>query len=382
MSATRSFRLVLAAAAFLCALPAGAAAPREKILYAFGSPPDGASPQGAVALDAQGDVWGTTFAGGTDGFGTVFRISKKGAETLVHDFASYRDGARPVAGLTPDGHGNFFGTTTYGGGAGTVYRVNSAGKVKILYRFYNVPDGAVPWGGVAIDAAGTLYGTTANGGAHGFGSIYRLTPDGHETVLHSFTFGPDGAYPYCTPVLDAQGRLFGTASSAATGPGVVWRLDTATGALDVLHAFAGGSGDGASPLGNLALDAAGNVYGTTQVGGQFGEGVVFQVTPAGQETVLHAFAGSDGANPLGGVTIDAAGTLYGTTYDLGARNGGNVFRLSPATGAFRILYSFSGGEDGGYPQAAPVVDAQGDIYGVTTLGGGLWSGGAVYRISR
>ena len=183
--------------------------------------------------------------------------------------------------------------------------------------------------------------------------VYKLDATGHETLLHSFTGGADGASPQGALIQDAAGNFYGTTSrGGSAGAGVVFKFDT-TGHESVLYNFTGGA-DGAYPQAGLIQDAAGNFYGTTRNGGAGGVGVVFKLDPMGHETVLHSFMGPDGSSPLAGVTFDSAGNLYGTTPDGGTR-GGVVYKLDRA-GNYTVLHNFTYGADGGYPWAGVILD--------------------------
>jgi len=244
----------------------------------------------------------------------------------------------------------------------------------VLHEFKGYPtDGANPFQEHLIgDSAGNLYGTTASGGASASqGVLFKLGSTG-ETVLYNFT-GPDGKYPYAGVIRDSAGNLYGTTySGGASGYGVVFKLDT-TGTESVLYSFTGGA-DGASPYAALLQDSAGNLYGTATGGGiggciPNGCGVVFKLDTTGTETVLYSFTGgTDGGYPGAGLIQDAAGNLYSTTFDGGASGAGVVFKLD-TTGTETVLYSFTRGADGGGPKAGLIRDSAGNLYGTTEFGG-------------
>jgi uncharacterized repeat protein (TIGR03803 family) len=209
--------------------------------------------------------------------------------------------------------------------------------------------------------------------------VFKLTPTGQETVLHSFAGGSnDGAYPLGGVIIDASGNLYGTTQNGgASGKGVVFRLSP-KGRETVLYSFTGGS-DGGSPNAGLTRDANGNLYGTAVSGG-VGAGVVFKVSPRGKETVLYSFTGgNDGANPVADLIRDANGNLYGTTFAGGADGKGVVFKLSPR-GREVVLHSFAGGIDGAYSESGLLTDANGNLYGVTLDGGGD-NNGVVFKLT-
>jgi uncharacterized repeat protein (TIGR03803 family) len=256
------------------------------ILYSFTGGTDGSQPMGGLTLDAAGSLYGTCFQGSVYATGIVFKVDPTGKETVLHAFAGATDGQFPAAGLVSDGKGHLYGTTTWGGDAihpnGSVFRVSTAGKEKVLYRFALLPDGDVPNAGLFRDAAGNLYGTTtyggSGGGIGGLGTVFKLDPKGKETILYNFTTGGDGYFPYGTVVMDANGNLYGTTYYGGKHDlGTVFKLDPA-GHETILHSFTG-LGDGGNPLSGLILDSQGYLYGTAVMGGRGGFGTVFRVKP-------------------------------------------------------------------------------------------------------
>jgi uncharacterized repeat protein (TIGR03803 family) len=255
----------------------------------------------------------------------VVAIQSAQAQTLttLHNFTGSPDGAGPVAGLVGDAKGDFYGTTEYGGdlscgdyGCGIVFKLDAAGKETVLHSFAG-SDGANPSAGLIIDAKGNLYGTTAYGGlgcqSPGCGVVFKLDTSGKETVLHNFTGRPDGEYPIRGLVRDTAGNLYGTTPyGGSSGYGTVFRVSK-TGEETVLHSFTGAPSDGAVPEAGLVRDAKGELYGTTDEGGSSGYGTVFKLDATGKATVLHSFTGSpsDGAFTEAGLLRDAKGNLYG-----------------------------------------------------------------------
>jgi uncharacterized repeat protein (TIGR03803 family) len=304
-------------------------------------------------------------------------------ETVVHNFGGLR-GTNPYAGLTADSSGNFYGTTSAGGIAdlGVVFKLDATRQETVLHNFTGGADGAVPYAGLIFDAAGNLYGTTDQGGAANLGVVYKVDAGGQETVLYSFAGGTDGANPQAGVIFGADGNLYGTTSAGGSAnAGTVFKLDAA-GHETVLYTFTGG-GDGADPLAGLVFDPVGNLYGTTYMGGtvvgNFSYGVVFKLDPAGQETVLYSFTdGNDGGFPGAGLARDPAGNLYGTTQSGGLRRGGVVFRLDAAANE-TVLYNLEYSVDGSGASAV-ILDASGNIYGTSREGGADGSYGYVFKL--
>jgi uncharacterized repeat protein (TIGR03803 family) len=339
----------------------------ETVLHSFtGSPGDGANPGGKLVRYA-GNIYGTTQeGGGTEcknsgtGCGTVFELSR-GKETVVYSFAEV-SGNFPVAGLARDASGNLYGTTFWGGnetlpacesvGCGAMFEV-SQGQETILHTFSGT-DGMWPSGSLSLDRSGNLYGTTGDGGTFGLGTVFELSPksDGTwtEHILYSFRGKSDGGNPDAGVVMDGKGSLYGTAFSGGhvtkafpQGCGVVFKLrqnSDGTWMVNVLHAFGETADDGIYPIGSLVRDKLGNLYGTTNIGGAAGDGIVFKVAADGEEKVLHTFTSgpTDGAFPAVGLTMDASGNLYGVTQaggagsacaGLGFNGCGTVFKITP-----------------------------------------------------
>jgi uncharacterized repeat protein (TIGR03803 family) len=384
------------------------------VLHAFTGAPDGGFPgNGGLILDAKGNVYGTTSEGGTGacsgGCGTVFKLNTAGKETVLYSFTGTNgDGKYPQGGLVQDAAGNLYGTTFGGGtsgtacngyGCGTVFMLDSARQETVLYSFTGGVDGATPIAGVVRDAAGNLYGTTHLGGAFNWGTVFMVDTSGNETVLHSFDgLTGDGGDAYGGLILDAAGTLYGTTQGGGNvnfnclpglemGCGTVFQITT-TGTETVLYAFAGRA-DGNTPSGNVALDNAGNLYGTSQPRPTpTGGGTIFRLDSTGKFRVLHTFTGgAGGADPFAGLVRDSAGNLYGTTYQGGGGGAtcqtflggcGTAFKLSHA-GTFTVLHSFTGGKDGGWLFAPLVLDTKGNLYGTATIGG--IGDGTVFKIT-
>ena len=302
----------------------------EALVHSFdGSRAGGSIPSYGMVKDTTGNFYGV--AAGSPGL--IYKISSAGTYSVIYAFSGdpAADGAGPSAVLARDNVGNLYGTTSMGGGPGhqgTIFKVDPAGKETILYSFTGGIDGADPETGVIRDGGGNLYGSTVSGGQFNCGVIFKLTKAGKYTVLHNFTCGADGRHPQGL-VRDSAKNLYGVTDNT------VFKLDAA-GTLTTLYTFLGAA-DGGSPKGTLVRDSAGNLYGATLFGGVacadsgVGCGVVFKVDPLGNETVLHAFKGSptDGSLPQAGVIRDGAGNLYGTTLIGGTLSDGIVFKLAP-----------------------------------------------------
>ena len=395
-----------------------AAAQSFSLLHSFSgmNGADGSAPFDGLIVDSSGNFYGTTFNGGTFGFGTVYELPAEGGEKVLYNFTGGNDGANPAGSLILDGAGNLYGTTTSGGpkscyfniGCGVVFKLSPQGTETILYTFTGQGDGGVPLAGLIRDARGNLYGTASQGGqvgtlcSVGCGVVFKLNPAGQETVLHTFTGPPDGANPLAPLVQDSAGNLYGTTELGGAGCyghisvygcGTVFKLGR-QGHETILYSFTQ-STDGGSPQAGLVLDPGGNLYGTTTNGGDnsfcklgngFGCGVVFKVDPLGNETVLYGFpSGTAGAVPFASLVRDAKGNLYGTTAVGGSFSGiyaygcGVVFKLTPS-GYETVLHSFQL-TDGCGPLGNLLVN-KGYLYGTASGGGvdGAASLGVVFQL--
>jgi trimeric autotransporter adhesin len=342
----------------------------ESTLYSFTAGTDGQFPRAGLIQGADGNFYGTTYQGGTNSNGTVFKITSAGVETVLYSFTAGTDGVYPRAGLIQGTDGNFYGTTSAGGasGYGTVFKLTPAGAETVLYSFTGGTDGGFPYAGLIQGADGNFYGTTYQGGTNGNGTVFKLTPAGAETVLYSFAGGTDGQYPQAGLIQGTDGNFYGTTLNGGTNAvGTVFKL-TPAGAETVLYSFAGGT-DGGNPFAGLILGADGNFYGTTFNGGQYGDGTVFKITSAGAETVLWSFGSSnDAMTPYAGLIQGADGNFYGTTLNGGTVNAGAVFKITPA-GAETVVYSFTAGTDGANPYAGLIQGTDGSFYGTTNQTG-------------
>ena len=304
---------------------------------------------------------------------------------VIYNFAGGSgDGANPAGPLLVDDQGSLYGTTTNGGSAnnGTVFKISPHGRESILHVFTGASgDGAQPFGGVITDKSGNLYGATTGGGANGLGIVFTLAPNGVETLQHTFQgicCGSDGSFPYTSLVVDTQGNMYGTTMKGGNSSdlGTVFRV-TPAGAETVIHAFSGAS-DGSEPLLGLLKGQKSVLYGATGLGGAQNAGVAFRMTLDGRETVLHQFgSGSDGLYPQGWIAVDDKGAIYGTTANGGgSANAGIVYKIDK-NGFESILHVFNGA-DGGTPLSVTLIGS--DLYGVTAFGGAD-DDGTIFKIA-
>jgi uncharacterized repeat protein (TIGR03803 family) len=366
------------------------------VLHAFTGGVDGSSPVG-LTIDGAGNLYGTTSSGGLagceeTGCGIVFKLSRAGSGwTLspLYTFTGGNDGALPLARVILGRNGTLYGTTALGGAnnTGVVFNLHPPAHVMgrifnpwtetVLYHFGGVADGNYPGGDLLFDAAGNIYGTTQSGGFECedtvyCGTVYELTPHGNswsESILYEFT-SELVAIPLAGVTFDQAGNLYGTTYN---NTGAVYELmHSGSGwTEDTLHVF-GDQGDGSVPMTGLIFDPSGHFYGTTQGGGTNGAGTVFEFTPSGgswTETIIYDLTG--GGAP-GNLARDASGNLYGPACGGGIHGKGSIFKLTPSGGGWTEtdLYDFTGGTDGWCPVGNVTFDAQGNLYGVTSEGGG------------
>jgi uncharacterized repeat protein (TIGR03803 family) len=348
-------------------------------LYNFTGSTDGGYPYAGVIQDEAGNLYGTTGAGGNlscqlggNGCGVVFKLDTTGKETVLHSFSG-KDGAYPYGTLVRDEAGNLYGTTEYGGdfqcdkyqgiGCGVAFKLDMTGKETVLHVFRGGrADGCNPYQNLIMDKAGNLYGTTPGCGAYDLGTVFKLTRNGKETLLHNFA-GPDGEIP-SGMLRDASGDFYGlTEQGGRAGHGVLYKL-TKEGTLIVLHNFAGGAA-GNDP-GAVTMDASGNFYGTTNQGGSPFGGIAWKVSKQGSETILHDFSGGngDGCLPQGGVVRDPNGNLYGNTFQCGSSDDGVIWKISK-NATETVLHDFSV-PGGANPSGSLLRDANGGLYGTSS----------------
>jgi uncharacterized repeat protein (TIGR03803 family) len=389
--------------------PAVAAVEAEvTVVHSFASAPvtgltDGRGPGTGPIRALDGNLYGTTYYGGqnirpgiTSGGGTVYRITPGGAASVLHSFGA--DGADGVApgGLMQASDGNLYGVTSAGGtyGFGTIFRLTLGGTYTTLYSFgATAGDGRNPHATLVEGPDGKLYGATDSGGAHNGGTLFRISRDGSYFRLHSFSDdrrSPGGSRPDGGLVVGEDGAFYGvTTLGGEYGAGTFYRM-TAAGTVTVIHEFGACPEDSAGPIGALTLGPDGNFYGVSDHGGSYpNSGTVFVISPAGETRVLYAFPPEPHFFPWVGVaqglTVGRDGNLYGVTVyggrnvdDFGGR--GTAFMITPQ-GAFTTLHSFGGSGDGAHPiTGAFALGSDGSLYGVT-WDGGTADAGTVYKLS-
>jgi uncharacterized repeat protein (TIGR03803 family) len=365
-----------------------------QVIHTFTGGQDGATPEAGLTLDSAGNLYGTAFAGGNSGYGTIYQLKHIGSGWTFHplySFAGNGDGSGPVARVVFGPDGALYGTTNGGGnGYGTVFKVQPAASAcksalcpwteHVIYPFSGSPDdGALPgYGDLVFDASGTMYNTTMSGGTQGIGTAYAVTPSGVESVIHNFTVNFDGTgdlRPYAGLAFDANGNLYGT-TVGGTGrdPGPDVFVLTPLGRGEWSERRYCGLPGRSAPLTTVVFDHAGNFYGTTSAGGGF----VFESFECNS---IQQLSGTRG--PIGGsLVLDATGNLYGTTCGDGAHSLGNVFKLTPSDGnwVYTSLYDFTGGNDGSCPYGTVSIDADGNLYG-TAARNGSQGYGTVWEIT-
>ncbi|MBX3731220.1 MAG: tandem-95 repeat protein, partial [Verrucomicrobiae bacterium] len=354
------------------------------VLKAFVPADDGGEPHAGLIEGGDGLLYGTTHEGGQWGYGAVFRLGRDGTgfEVLRH-FAG-ADGRHPKGDLIEGSDGWLYGTTSGGGasGGGTVFRLGRDGAGHVILKHLAAADGTVPYAGLMEGSDGLLYGTTHQGGTAGFGTVFRLGRDGSAfQVIQSFA-GPDGRHPRGGVYEGSDGALYGTTyQGGSLGWGTVFRIEKSGSGFAVRHHFNGSQGR--NPHAGVIEATDGFLYGTTE-SGTGGTGAVFKVRPDGTGFVLvRQFTGEDGRNPLAALIEGSDGALYGTTSEGGMSGSGSgaIFRVQKDGGSFAEIHRLNPAADGAYPFGGVVEGSDGFLYG-TTDGGGDLGVGTVFRVRK
>ncbi len=359
---------------------------------------NGAAPSAALVQGTDGNLYGTTQAGGSEAEGAIFEITPGGTLKTLYSFCSLScfDGLTPYSGMIQASDGNFYGTAADGGAnnTGEVFKITADGTYTTLYSFCSqalCADGAAPYAGLIQASDGNFYGTTYGGGPVGTGTVFTITPEGALTTLYTFSpTGADGENPLAGLIQASDGNFYGTTSSGGPDPtdnyGTAFKI-TPGGKLTTLYKFCSqfGCTDGEQPAAGLIQASDGNFYGTTPSGGANAGGTVFKITPGGTLTTLYNFCSqsgcADGQGPAAGLIQASDGNFYGTTTGSGANGGGTIFEITPG-GTLTTLYSFcsqSPCADGQEPKAALIQATDGNFYG-TTLYGGPNNDGTVFKL--
>jgi uncharacterized repeat protein (TIGR03803 family) len=334
----------------------------------------------AVIMDSSGNLYGTTSGGADAGDGTVFKLAKGSStiDTLVAFGGTGNDGlngANPSAGLIMDSSGNLYGTTLQ-----TVFEVPKGGGAVNTLATFDLAHGTSPSAPLIMDSSGNLYGTTGIGGDSGKGVVFEVVKgSGQVTTLASFN-DSNGAYPGSSGVImDSNGNLYGTTVlGGASGQGTIFEWVKSNGQIKTLASFGSNGNNGAQPSGGVIMDHSGNLYGTTDSGGAFGDGTVFELAKGSNTiTTLASFnsVGGSGLAPEAGVIMDGSGNLYGTTYGLNHADyaAGTVFELAKGSSTITTLAQFNG-SNGENPAAPLIMDSNGNLYGTTGAGGASGDG--------
>jgi len=372
----------------------------EKIIHSFTGGTDGNAPEGGLLIDASGNLYGVTEAGGSTGGGTVYELSPgvggTWTKTVLYSFNfGAGDVTLPTSNLVSDAKGNLYGLAPLGGafGFGGIFELspgsNGTWTEKVIYSFGGGSDSVSFNSALANDSAGNLYGYLTETVSNSYGSIFEIQPNANgtwtETIVHTFSGGNDGSAPYEGRLsVDSAGNVYGEAYNGGRDFGIVFELvrgSNGSWSKKTVHTFMGAA-DGSPVIpGCLVIDASGNVFGTSVWN-------AFELVPDSNgtwtEKILHTFSGgSDGAYPDGGATLSASGTVYGTTNE-GGKHFGTVFELTPGsngTWSERVLHRFTNtGGDGINPIYPLVVDGHGNLFGITSSGG-ISNNGVVFEVT-
>ncbi|MEX6687057.1 Ig-like domain-containing protein [Danxiaibacter flavus] len=343
---------------------------------------DGSSPNGELIKGTDGFLYGVTSAGGTNSYGTIFKISTDGSVfTVLRHFAYATDGANPKGHLVQAKDGNFYGLT-YGGGAngyGTIFKITPAGAFTLLRSLNKTTDGGNSYGSLTEGKDGNLYGLTYWGGTYNYGTIFKIAPSGASfAVVRHLNSATDGGYPQSDLIVGSDGNFYGNCYGGGTyGNGTIFKLTTA-GVYTVLRHLAS-SKDGGVPYGNLMQNTDGFLYGLNRTGGLNTAGTVYKISTTGTYTVLHSFvATTEGTTANGGLARGDDGNLYGMTSTAGPGLFGTAFKVTTA-GALTVLASFWGAATGNAPLETMVKGKDSAYYGTNSTGG-AYNYGAIFKI--
>ncbi|MBA3912406.1 MAG: hypothetical protein H0X25_00765 [Acidobacteriales bacterium] len=379
---------LLACVVLMLTMPLYAAQEKTLVTFHHGALPS----DGLVAW--QGKLYGSTEYGGQYGLGTIFELSESGgvfSEKVIYNFQPDHDNGGPMWKVTFDRVGNLYGTSPNGGlyGLGAIYRLapeNGTWTGTILYSFTGGNDGADPDSKLTFDPEGNLYGATTFGGSTGYGVIFQLTPSGDqwtETTIHAFNGPTDGRSPQGL-VLTQDGHLLGFGcQSGPAGNGTIFQLKKAGEAwqFTVLYDFSQPN-DSSFITGSPVLDAQGRIYGSSSAGGTDGKGTLFRFDQTtGVSAILHNFKGKpeDGASPDGDLLLDPQGRVWGVT-SIGGMGNGTIFAYTPSDNSYQVLYEFFGQNMGHFPNGGLIEDANGNLYGTTEEGGPNQGSGTVFQV--
>ncbi len=341
----------------------------------------GKTPEGDLYRNSDGFFYGMTSTNGTYGGGTIFKMSSSGAVTIVRHLNSVTDGAYPKGELIKGFDGNFYGVTSGGGTNtyGTIFKMTPSGVYTVLRHLSYATDGTNPRGHLVQGKDSAFYGMTYGGGSFGYGTIFKITSAGTFTVLRHLNRPTDGGQSYSSLVEGSDGNLYGIAYSGGTfGYGTIFKI-TKAGVFTVLRNL-NSTADGSYPQGDLVQGTDGNLYGSCYSGGTFGNGTIFKITKAGVYTVLrHLAAATDGGNPYGNLYQNSDGVLYGMNRTGGGSTAGTAFKITTA-GTFTVLHSFVPATEGGTANGGFIKSTDGNFYAVTSSGG-TYGGGTAFRMT-